>query len=388
VLAVYARAIAGIAVAISLAACVEEPAPMAPVAPSNLAVAAASTSAPLERDAAPPDASPVDEHAAVEDEGDDDEHASDAPAMQRRAHAHSPALALDDAAFADALKRDAASLGPMSIGRPNAGILVGGVQMPEGTGWRMVDPGHAWGTQETVDAIARAVERVRAKFPGTPSIAIGHISAKGGGPLSPHKSHQAGRDVDIGFYYTSNAPWFARATPQNLDKARTWELVKAFADEDVEWIFLDTGVQRMLRDYALSHGEDHELVDRLVQVGSTQRRTVVHHVPGHATHLHVRFSSPIACELGARAAPLYRAELERVALAAKSRAATSGASRSKTAAAADKQPTNYFEHRVHAGDTLYRLAARYGVTVTAIQQANGLKGFALKPKMVLRIPKP
>ena len=43
---------------------------------------------------------------------------------------------------------------------------------------------------------------------------------------------------------------------------------------------------------------------------------------------------------------------------------------------------------MHEGDTLYRLAARYGVTVEAIQQANGLKAFALKPKMVLRIPKP
>ena len=108
--------------------------------------------------------------------------------------------------------------------------------------------------------------------------------------------------------------------------------MKAFADEDVEWIFLDTGVQRLLRDFALSHGEDRELVDRLVQVGSTQKHTVVHHVPGHATHLHVRFSSPVACELGARAAPLYRAELERAALAAKSRAAAAnGASRSKAA---------------------------------------------------------
>ena len=50
----------------------------------------------------------------------------------------------------------------------------------------------------------------------------------------------------------------------NLDRARTWELVKAFVDDDVEWIFLDTGVQRMLRDYALSHGEDKEYVNRVL----------------------------------------------------------------------------------------------------------------------------
>ncbi|HVY48284.1 MAG TPA: penicillin-insensitive murein endopeptidase, partial [Minicystis sp.] len=335
-------------------------------------------------DAAPADdAGPTDEHAELEDESEDD---AASPAERPRAHA--PGMALDDAAFAAALKHDPASLGPMSVGRPSAGLLVGGVQVPESPAWRLVDPAHAWGTQESVDSIARAVQHVRDRFEDTPPIAIGHLSARRGGPLSPHKSHQSGRDVDIGYYYTTNAPWFARATAQNLDRARTWELVKAFAD-DAEMIFIDTSVQKLLREYALAHGEDKALVDRLIQFGSPNRRTVVRHIPGHATHIHVRFTSPMACEIGARAEPLYRAELERVALAARQRAqAEHHAGRSSKAAPAanDKGKPNYFEHRVRPGDTLYRLAQRYGVSVDAIQHANGLKGFALKPKMVLRIP--
>jgi LysM repeat protein len=76
-------------------------------------------------------------------------------------------------------------------------------------------------------------------------------------------------------------------------------------------------------------------------------------------------------------------------MASRARTAAAGGGRSsKTAPAAEKAPATYFEHHVHAGDTLYRLALHYGVSVQAIQQANGLKGFALKPKTVLRIPKP
>jgi penicillin-insensitive murein endopeptidase len=372
-------------VVFALAALVGCAAPMQAAPPPVAPAPVAPAPPPVEGAILKEDPSPVDEQAQVEDESEDGEQGPGMPGERPRAH--SPAMALDDAAFARALKDDPQSIGPMSVGRPSAGLLVGGVQLQESPMWRLVDPGHAWGTQETVDGIARAVQKVRDHYENTPPIAIGHISAHKGGPLSPHKSHQSGRDLDIGYYYTSNAAWFARATAQNLDKARTWELVKAFAD-DAEMIFIDSSIQRLLKDYALAHGEDKELVDRLFQVGSTKRWTIIRHIPGHATHIHVRFASPAACEVGARAEPIYRSELARLAQAAKARQiAEQHQGRGKTAATNDKGKPNYLEHRVRSGDTLYRLAQHYGVSVEAIQQANGLKGFALKPKMVLKIPK-
>jgi penicillin-insensitive murein endopeptidase len=335
----------------------------------------------------------LDEHPLDDDPDDDDDEEAIPPIVPPAASslvpARPPALTMDDAAFARTLKEDAASLGSMSIGRPNAGLLVNGVRMPEGRGWNAVDPDRTWGTRESVEALVRAIDRVEQRFPDTPPLSIGHISARRGGPLSPHKSHQAGRDADIGYYYSVKAPWFARATAQNLDRPRTWELVKAF-DGDAEMILMDSSVQLLLRDWALAHGEDPALVDRLLQVGSHSPRPLVRHVHGHATHIHVRFTSPDARAVGARAEPFYRAELERIA--ARSAAPPPHPGRHGTRAKetspapADKKPV-YLEHRVHDGDTLYRLAKHYGTSVEAIQKANGLKGFALKPRMVLRIPK-
>lgn len=362
------------------------PAPFTPLPPRSAAPSApVASDPPAPADvAAAEEASPVDEKSdSIDDDTDEDNGGA------RKPSARSPALDLDDAAFAKALHEDPLSLGSMSVGKPSAGVLVNGVQMPEGPYWKLIDPARAWGTKESIDAIEKAITKVNEQFPiGTPPVSIGHVSAKNGGYLSPHKSHQAGRDVDIGYYYTNTNAWFARATAQNLDKPRTWALVKAFAQSDVDMIFIDSSIQKILRDYALANGEDKDFVDRVFQVGSHQQRTIVRHIPGHATHLHVRFASPMACDVGARAEPFFKAELNKaIAQKAAQQAKEMHAVRTKEAPNDKKQSPPFFEHRVRDGDTLYRLAQHYGVTVEAIQKANGLKGNALKPKMVLKIPK-
>ena len=47
---------------------------------------------------------------------------------------------------------------------------------------------------------------------------------------------------------------------------------------------------------------------------------------------------------------------------------------------------SYFEYTVRSGDTLWALARRYGTTVDAIKQLNGLTGDALRIGQILRIP--
>ncbi|MCA9623482.1 MAG: penicillin-insensitive murein endopeptidase, partial [Myxococcales bacterium] len=86
----------------------------------------------------------------------------------------------------------------VSLGRPNAGALEVGVEMPEDPRWEIVVPQHAWGTQETVDGIAAAVAAVNREHPGAHPLHIGDLSREFGGPLYPHRSHQSGRDVDLG----------------------------------------------------------------------------------------------------------------------------------------------------------------------------------------------
>jgi penicillin-insensitive murein endopeptidase len=261
------------------------------------------------------------------------------------------------------LLEDRAALGPMSVGRPNAGALYNGVRLPRSDGYTVIDPVNAWGTQETIDFIAGAIARVNAEFPGTPKLSIGHISSERGGPLSPHVSHQAGRDVDLGFYYTKPARWFARGTAENLDLPRTWALVRALiAETDVEMILVDHSIQKLLFDHALALGEDEQWLTSVFRGGGGQR-PIIRHARGHATHLHVRFFNPVAQNSGRRLLDLlvHHGLVER--------------------------PTEYVQYRAKKGDTLGKLARRFGTTVDAIKLANRLKSSLIQANKTYRIPR-
>lgn len=305
--------------------------------------------------------------AAAAEDGSDGEHTTvddgfevpaDAPAVGASSAA-APFSDLTDAEISARLRADINALGPMSIGRAHGGVLVAGVRMPEGANWELVSPGLAWGTQETVDALAQAIDAVAARFPNTPKVFIGDISARRGGHLHPHVSHQSGRDVDISYYLTEGHRWYATANGSNLDRARTWHFVRTLiAESDVDLILVDTQIQRILKAYALEIGEDPAWLDEVFQVGGKSRRPIIFHAKGHATHLHVRFYSPKAQELGRRA---YGFLVGRRMIA---------------------PPTLYITHTVKPGETLSHLALRYKVTGDAIKKANELK------KDVLRVNKP
>lgn len=277
-----------------------------------------------------------------------------------------PRLAISDADLATALRKDPTSLGSLSVGQASSGLLVGGKHVHESELWSIVSPGFAWGTEETIAYLERAIRSVHEHHPGGHPLQIGHVSAKQGGHLDPHRSHQSGRDVDISYFYQMPARhlWYRRATAHNLDVVRTWAFVRALVTEtDVEYIFINTPIQRLIKQHALAAGEDAEWLDSVFQSGSRHRSPIVRHAPGHDTHIHVRFYSPIAQELGRRAYPT---------LVSTGRVRPS---------------SSYATHKVRRGELLFRLAARYGTTVDAIQRANGLKNTRIRAGRVLRIPK-
>src|SRR5690606_4123412 len=131
-------------------------------------------------------------------------------------------------------------------------------------------------------------------FPGSPRLWVGDISRKQGGHLSPHRSHQSGRDVDISYFYKEPARWYRRATPTNLDLPRTWAFVRALVTEtDVEMIFIDRTLSSAIRRFAEDLGEDREWLRRVFGTVSGEQ-PLVRHARGHATHMHVRFRNPRA----------------------------------------------------------------------------------------------
>jgi len=345
-----------------LAACAPEPPRSAATSGTGSSIARAqpAPAAALPADAAEPtlDDSGESEHEGDDEALDDGELAGPAPG----APVPHPLDGWSEERIERAVTTDLASLGAMSVGTPNAGGLVNGVHALASPLYSLVSPGSAWGTQETIDYLNTAVQAVHDEFPDTPPLALGDIGAHYGGPLRPHISHQAGRDLDISFYYKDGTRWYARGTRDNLDFPRLWAFVRALIEKtDIDLILLDHGLQEPLKEYALSNGEDPAWVSQIFQ-GKGAQRAIIRHAPGHATHLHLRFWSPLAQETARRCyAALARHKLVRA-------------------------PQQYTTHKAKKNETLGMIAKKYGSTVRAIREANGLRSNLIHEQAVYRIP--
>jgi len=273
-------------------------------------------------------------------------------------------LDLTDEELRRRVETDVASLGSLSIGTPGGAIVVNAVSLPAGPRWEAAPAADSWGTSETMASIQTAIDKVHELFPDTQPIVIGDISDADGGSLKRHETHQAGRDVDFGFYYRSGqTKWFEAGTAANLDLPRNWALVRALVTcTDVETILLDTRVQKVLYKYALSISEDKAWLDRVFQFSRGSKDALIRHVPLHRTHYHVRFYNRVAQELGRRSFP-YLVEFKIV-----------------------QPPVYTVRHLVQPGQTLGHLAVRYGTSVRAIMQANGLSSTQLRAGRAYRIP--
>jgi len=172
------------------------------------------------------------------------------------------------------------------------GMLKHGVQMPDGRYYVVKHPSLSWGTPETVRLIQTAVSKYRSRAGGGPKVHVGDISKRGGGKFPPHRSHQTGKDVDVGYVLKgsqADETRFVNANGNNLDLDRTWKLIDAFLDTDkVRYIFMDRRVQKMLYDHAKSKGVSEDTLDELFQY-PRRRGGIIRHSKGHVNHFHVRF---------------------------------------------------------------------------------------------------
>ncbi len=190
-----------------------------------------------------------------------------------------------------------------SIGAPWAGRLQHPTELPPGEGYVIRRPLRAFGTQVAVELIERAVVETLDAFPDQHVLAIGDLSTETGGLITQHRSHQSGRDVDIGLFYleqpASYPASFVQATEDNLDCAATFKLLESFLattneDGGVLMIFLDFEVQGMLYAWAQDNGISERRLARIFQYphGRASSEGFVRHVPNHDDHMHVRFKCP------------------------------------------------------------------------------------------------
>ena len=316
---------------------------------------------------AAPEPAAADELAAAADDADDEaDDSGDSPeAESESASAQADAASPDirytrDLADPELQRRwqgELESLGSISVGFADQGRLINAVHMSEDPAWMCERPELAWGAKETVEALETAFRAVRQKFPESAPARLSHIGAREGGYLRPHRSHQSGRDADIGFFYKNDArPRVGSRRDKSMDPARNWALLRALITQtDVQFILVDRSIQKVLREYALAAGEDREWVSGIF---SGTRKAMVQHARHHKDHFHVRFYAPRSQELGRRIQPLL----------------------------AQRPEQNLAIHKVRQGQTLGHIARIYDTTVKAIQKANHMRGTMLHLSQRLLVP--
>ena len=300
---------------------------------------------------------------AKDDDGDDD---SDDADVAEEGESHEGAdqgggelrytKDLSDAELERLWKASPSLLGSMSVGFVDAGRVVNSERMPDGKDWTVVTPEKTYGTHETIAYLEKAIAAVRAAHPDAPLLRVNQIGAHDGGYLRPHKSHQSGRDVDLAFYYPTDEVVRAREREKYINVPLCWELLKSIIQNtDVQLVLLDKHVQKVIYDYALKQGEDKDWLDSLFHNGHD---SLIQHARRHRDHFHVRFFNPRAQELGRRVAPLL----------------------------AQQPEYNVAMHKVHNGDSLGRIALKYGSTVQAIRKANHMSNNFVRAGVTLTVP--
>lgn len=191
-----------------------------------------------------------------------------------------------------------------SVGRPSKGSVEGAVSLADSAAVVVLPARHkarclTWAVPRLVKALERAGATVQDRVPGAPPLGVGDLGRAKGGSLVPYsKSHQAGRDVDLAFYFTNaNGPVApddllrvdeALHAPHGLtfDTARTWALVAALLEDDsidVRWLFVAEFLKTELLRFARTTKAPKALLERAERVLHQPSDA-----PPHDNHLHLR----------------------------------------------------------------------------------------------------
>ncbi len=181
----------------------------------------------------------------------------------------------------------------ISVGEPSDGSLVNGVQFPSQLpGYKVRDEERSYTTPELVGSMLDAFDRFTEKHPDSCDVFFGDFSRLGGGPINHHRSHENGRDVDMGMFAKDNVPLngFIPMNSDVLDVPKTWDMIQCLlGTQRIEHIFMDRSIQESFYHYALSKGVEPAYLQKVFQVAGG---SIIEHWPGHRDHMHIRFFAP------------------------------------------------------------------------------------------------
>jgi LysM repeat protein/murein endopeptidase len=301
----------------------------------------------------------------------------------------------------DLTGRDLSKLPCLSVGAAARGRLINGITLKSFAGLHARNHNYNWGTPELIAGLHYGVAKVRQKYPHTADLVAGDVSRKTGGRLKRHKSHQSGRDIDVGYYFKGNVQqqYFVDATTKNIDAEKTWTFIEALLDSNkIQYIFLEYGLQRPLYNYVkYKKKAPKQYLDRVFQYprGRQTRLGIIRHARGHRNHMHIRFWSPIAVT-AARKNHFRNAQLDRLKYLGPTLPEDLRFASLKEVEKYDWGPAPKYQtiqqwkkvrlsYRVRKGDTLGGIARKVGVKTRNLMRQNKMSGRSIiRPGQRLR----
>ncbi len=152
--------------------------------------------------------------------------------------------------------------------------------------------------------LGRSAKEIAKAAPGSVML-VGDLSTKHGGALSGHRSHQSGRDADVGFYVLD--PNGKPVTPEKFltfsadgkatdgsgytfDDRRNWLLVQSWVRDKragLSHIFVSRGLRQRLLGYAAKQPAFQKHVAEVAALLKQPEDAMP-----HDDHFHVRVSCP------------------------------------------------------------------------------------------------
>lgn len=195
-----------------------------------------------------------------------------------------------------------------SIGHPFSGRLQNGVRL-ESRGphhrlrWRARANRWVFGTRPLVEGLRWTATDLAATDGA--ELLVGNLSRQRGGDLPCSRSHNSGRDADLGLYTldsdgSSVLSHYYRFGPDgrsleangryHFDDARNWALVRSLLENphfEVATLVLNPALERRVLDYARAAGADADLLSRARRVLELPSYANL-----HRNHLHLRIRCP------------------------------------------------------------------------------------------------
>ncbi|PRQ03610.1 penicillin-insensitive murein endopeptidase [Enhygromyxa salina] len=189
----------------------------------------------------------------------------------------------------------------ISVGAPKNGKIIDAIQFPANDKlYKRRNPQIMWCGSHMAAHLQHAIASFRYTYDFEGEIVVADMSKKPGGLFYPHKSHQAGRDVDIwlpslkGVYQPSHIREGKerRPIPDEADWFALYGFLKALHETgEVEAVFLAYELHDRVYKAAKVMGASEQELDEMIAYprGAHYRKTLLQHSTGHTRHIHVRF---------------------------------------------------------------------------------------------------